>query len=209
MRTGMFFVAGAILLESITGILTIMLNMFMADILPEPAATNSYADTLAAMGFDSITLLTIMVISAIVGFFAALVGLWITHGIGTALGGKAKLGEYFYMGGQFMFAVALVYFVLEVFSVIPCMGCIAGIGSIIFLFYSLYLFILLVSTLYSIDKLRSFIAIAVGYIITAIVSFGVLTALGAVTGFPLGLEMVEQMMSYWENMDYTSYVVPQ
>ncbi len=207
-RTGILFVAGATILESLTGFFTIALNMFMADILPETAEVN-YVDALAELGFDTTTLMIVLVVSAIVAFIASIIGLTATHRVAEALGGKAKMGEYFYIGGKFMFIVALAYFVLELFNAFPCLGCLTGIVTIAFLFYSLYLFILLVSSLYKLDIFKSLIGIATGYLVAAIFSFGILSALGAVTGLPLGLEMLEQIMDYYQNVDFSSYEVPQ
>ena len=205
MRTGIYYLAGASVISALTGIIGLILNYAFSGFM-YPEGSEAFASTLAAIGWNTpVNAALVMIISWIVGFIGCIMGVAITHYIAAALGGKAKMGEYFYIGGKFIFIVAIVNFILNIFSAVPCINCITGILALAFMIYSIYLIILLVSVLYSISMLKAFAGIVVSYLVSLIFILLVLTVLGEITGLPLGLKMYEQMFENYGAMDLGAY----
>ncbi|NYZ77426.1 hypothetical protein H0O02_03880 [Candidatus Micrarchaeota archaeon] len=201
LRTGILYMAGVTAVGFLTGLMAMMTELVFSRLPTSEARENP----LALLGMDVNGYIIVIALSSIVGFFGIIAGIAATHYIATALGGKAKMGEYFFIGGRFLLAVGIISFVLTTISLVPCIGCIAGILALLFLPYSLYLLIVLASTLYTIDKLRAFAAITAGYLLDAIATFAVLSAIGALTGLPVGMRMIERMMEYYNTMVLPSY----
>ncbi len=198
--TGIMFVAGAVFLGFI-GNLIVLLQLVFYGAMPYLAGGGAtYADVLSELGLNPTTLIITKFISLIAGILFSPIGIAITHYIVSALGGKAKMGEYFYMGGKFMFLVALIILVFDILNVVPCINCIVGLVMLLFKFYAFYLFIMLIEALYTVSKLKAFVGIVIGYITASVLLFAVLSMIGAVTGLPIGWNIYERIIDYYQNL---------
>lgn len=183
-RTGIYYIAIIQVLGLIVGFVSWSLSNIYMEIFP------AYSEAVGEAYLDSVTMGIDLVVTTIMGFIGSLAGLAATHWLAVNLGGKAKQGEYFYIGGKFMLAVALVGFVFTLLAFIPLVNCITAILSIAFVLYALYLFVLLATTLFGISNFRALVVIVAGWIVDVVVTFSLVAVIGAVTGLSLGLELM-------------------
>jgi len=183
-RAGVYYIAIIQVLGLAVGFVAWSLSSVYMDLFP------AYGEAVGEAYWDSLTMGIDLLVTTIMGFVGSLIGLAATHWLAVKFGGKAKQGEYFYIGGKFMLTVALVGFLFTLLAFIPLVNCLTSILSIAFVFYAFYLFILLASTLFGVSSFKALVAIAVGWIVDAVVTFGLVAVIGAVTGLTLGLELM-------------------
>lgn len=201
-RTGMIYVALAMLIALAINIIDISAKIYFADVFESisPLVAERYSEITAVGDFDADTALLSSIASSIIGFLGGVAGLAATHYAANALGGKAKMGEYFYIGGKFMLAATAVIFVIMMMIIMPFLTCVGAILMILFLLYAVYLFIILASTLYKIDKVKAFAAIAAGWIVDALVSIALFDITSMVTGLDFGMN---ELMEFSGTEGYT------
>lgn len=212
-QTGTIFIVAAVLVSIVSMLAMVVVNDYVSGMIyglvPEEAgAASQYPDFFSYMGLEGFNLIFYAIASAIVGFCSTWGGLAATHYIAKGLGGKGKLGEYMYVGGQFVLGIAIINFFIGIFNFVPCISCIAGIFAIAFVVYALWLFILMVASLYNLDKVKAFIGLAGGYIVTFVIWFIIGSIIGVITGLPVGIELINKTMEYMEAMSamgYSSY----
>lgn len=190
MRTGIYYLAAIAIISLVIGLLVVSVSMLYEEMFPSYVEFNK----MVGLAFDYTSMVVDAFLSAIIGFVGSLAGLAVTYHVATKFGGKAKTGEYFYIGGRFMLVITLISVALTVLSFIPLINCIAGIVALLFPPYFLYLFIILVSTLYGISKFKAFVAIVVGWLVFVIGTYGLLGIIGMITGLTLGLELLGKSM---------------
>lgn len=196
MTMGILYVAGASVISLATSLTGIVMTLFYSEMFESisPVIAEEYNYLLSMAGFDATTMAMTAIISSLVGFFAALAGLAATHYIAEALGGKGKIGEYFYAGGRLMFAIVVVLFALTILVNIPFLGFIMGILMVLFVIYAVYLFTILASALYGMDEARAFLAVGGGWLLNAILASYVLSVISSLTGLDLGLTEIEKLV---------------
>jgi len=209
-QIGTLYIVAAVFISILSMLAIVTVNEYVSDmiygIVPEEAsAVQQYPDFFSYVGLEGLNLIFYAIASAIVGFFSTWGGLAATHYVAKALGGKGKLGEYIYVGGQFVLGIAIINFFIGVFNFVPCISCIAGIFAIAFVIYALWLFILMVSSLYSVDKAKAFIGLAGGYIATIVIWFVIGSIIGVITGLPVGIELINKTLEYMEAMSAMGY----
>lgn len=209
-QTGTIFIIAAVFVSVLSMLAIVVVNSYVSDMVysmvPEGTAeVPEYPDFFSFVGLEGTTLILYAIASAIVGFCSTWGGLAATHYTAKALGGKGKLGEYIYAGGQFVLGIAIINFFIGIFNFVPCISCIAGIFAIAFVIYALWLFILMVSSLYSVDKLKAFIGLVGGYIATFVIWFIVGSIIGVITGLPIGIELINKTLEYMEAMSAMNY----
>lgn len=192
MRTGIYYVAAVSIIGLVLGLVMISISMLYSEMF------SSFGEFNEMIGFDwdNTAMVIDAFLSAIVGFVAALVGFAVTYHLATKFGGKATIGEYFYIGGKFLLIITLIGVVLSILALVPVINCISGILSLLFIPYSIYLITLLASTLYGISKFKAFVAIAIGWLVNAIGTYGILAIIGMLTGLTLGLELMGETMGF-------------
>ncbi|GEM_PF-1858380 len=204
MGAGLFYIAGATVINIISSFVSaaaLWLNYSMMQSLSSLSSRQVISmDPFTAMGIDIATYIIILIIGGVVGFFSTIVGLSVTHYIASMLGGKARIGEYFFIGSRLILFATIVAFVLTILNQIPCIQCITSVLTLVFFVYTIYLFIVLTSTLYSISRLWAFIAIIAGGIAQLVVSMIVLSIAGILTNLPLGIKWIERMMESYSTM---------
>lgn len=209
-QTGTLYIVAAVFISIVSMLAIVVVNDYVSGMIyglmpEEAAAAPQYPDFFSYIGLEGLTLIFYAIASAIVGFFSTWGGLAATHYVAKGLGGKGKLGEYIYVGGQFVLGIAIINFFIGVFNFVPCISCIAGIFAIVFVVYALWLFILMISSLYSVDKAKAFVGIAAGYIVTLIIWFIIGSIIGVLTGLPVGIELINKTMEYMEAMSAMGY----
>lgn len=178
-RMGLIFIVASCIMTALVSIILLGLYNIVNPLFPSGTETIDTIVTLRDMG---ITFLMNVVVD--------IIGLSITYYIACFLGGKAKIGEFLYLGGQFAFLISLFDFVFNLSGVIPAVGCVISCIQIIFWIYGIYLFIILVSTLFSITKWKSFMAISIGWIFSLLIDLLITLLLLSGLGIDLGLKDV-------------------
>jgi|YelNatPaOPRAMG01_1025707.scaffolds.fasta_scaffold05762_2 hypothetical protein len=200
---GILYIVGATIVNIVVSFISVagLLSYSMLQSLSGPSSRQIMAtDPFMAMGIDITTYIIMLIIGGVVGFFSTIIGLGVIHYIASILGGKARIGEYFFIGGKFILFATIIYMVFAILNLIPCIQCITAILTLVFAVYAIYLFIVLTSTLYSISKLRAFAAIIAGGIAQLVVSMVVLSIIGILTNLPLGIKGIERMMESYSKM---------
>ncbi len=96
---------------------------------------------------------------------------------------------------EFVLFIALVDFIFGILDFIPLLNCVTIILQLLFWIYALYLFTLLISTLFSIPKLTAFAAISIGWILELIYSLLVIVILFYNFNIDVGMTELMEMTS--------------
>ena len=133
-------------------------------------------------------------INAVLGFVGFFVAGFVLHIIAKVLGGKATAGQLLYLLSIIVLALSPISAVIELLSIIPCVGCLLLPVSLAIIVYNLYLDYKTLRVAHSLDSGKSIIALVL-WIIVIVIIYAILIALLFFLGLAsiLGLGALETL----------------
>lgn len=197
LRSGFYFLIGALLLEFIVAIFLAGLSNSLIEAYPEDFIEDIEAGLVEKVDLFSYSVEILF--TSIVELIGYVIGLSAIYYFAKLMKGNAKYGEWMYLAGRLVFLFAIIEIMLLFIDVLmptELCSCFFLFVMIAYLIYFVYMFMTLIGSLFRVSKTRALIILLIGILAGQVTYYLLSFIVLAITGMDVaGFEEIKEYVN--------------